>query len=92
MEVISEAWENELLIRLRRVEGQVRGLQKMIEEQRTGEELLIQLSAAIAALRKVSGLAFAGEVQQLLRELAEDSEEAQTRISKLVERFGQIAP
>jgi DNA-binding FrmR family transcriptional regulator len=41
------------LRRLRRLEGQVRGLQKMIEEDRYCPDIMIQISAAQEALRTV---------------------------------------
>jgi DNA-binding FrmR family transcriptional regulator len=41
------------LIRLRRIEGQVRGVQKMIEERRYCIDILTQLSSIAGALTKV---------------------------------------
>lgn len=41
------------LRRLRRLEGQIRGLQKMVEEDRYCPEIMIQISAAQEALRTV---------------------------------------
>lgn len=43
-----------LLKRLRRVEGQVRGVHKMVEEDRYCIDVLTQISAARAALDKVA--------------------------------------
>jgi len=40
--------------RLRRVEGQIRGIQRMVEEGRECEAIVTQLMAARAALDKVS--------------------------------------
>jgi DNA-binding FrmR family transcriptional regulator len=42
------------LTRLRRIEGQVRGLQKMIDEDRYCADILVQLSSVHEALRSVS--------------------------------------
>ncbi|WP_209122283.1 metal-sensitive transcriptional regulator [Alkalihalobacillus sp. BA299] len=39
--------------RLKRIEGQVRGIQKMIDEDRYCVDVLVQLSAVNAALKKV---------------------------------------
>ena len=39
--------------RLRRIEGQVRGLQKMVEEDRYCADIMIQISAVQEALRTV---------------------------------------
>lgn len=41
------------LTRLRRIEGQVRGLQKMVEEDRYCADVLTQISAVHEALRAV---------------------------------------
>ena len=43
------------LPRLRRIEGQVRGLQQMIENGRGCVEVAHQINAAVAALRRVQG-------------------------------------
>jgi DNA-binding FrmR family transcriptional regulator len=42
-----------LLTRLRRIEGQVRGIQKMLEEDRDCMDVVTQVQAARAALTKV---------------------------------------
>ena len=39
--------------RLKRIEGQVRGLQKMIEEDRYCVDILVQISAAKSAINQV---------------------------------------
>ncbi|MUK89264.1 metal-sensing transcriptional repressor [Ornithinibacillus sp. L9] len=39
--------------RLKRIEGQVRGIQKMVEEDRYCVDILVQISAISAALKKV---------------------------------------
>ena len=41
------------LTRLRRIEGQVRGLQKMVEEERYCADIMTQISSAHEALRAV---------------------------------------
>jgi DNA-binding FrmR family transcriptional regulator len=43
-----------VLTRLRRIEGQVRGLQKMVEDERYCADVLMQVSSAQEALRGVS--------------------------------------
>jgi len=43
----------EVLDRLRRIEGQVRGIQKMVEEERYCIEVLTVLRSVVAALGKV---------------------------------------
>jgi len=48
------ASKDQLLNRLRRVEGQVRGLERMVEENRYCIDVLTQISAVQAALDKVA--------------------------------------
>lgn len=46
----SEKERKDMLNRLSRIEGQVRGIKKMVEEDRYCPDILIQVSAATAAL------------------------------------------
>ncbi len=45
--------QKDMVVRLKRIEGQIRGLQKMINGNKNCEEILTQLAAARAALDKV---------------------------------------
>lgn len=47
------ATKDQLLSRLRRIEGQIRGIEKMVLEDRYCIDVLTQISAAQAALDKV---------------------------------------
>lgn len=49
-----EQEKKDLLARLNRIEGQVRGIGKMIEDDRYCIDVLMQLSAARAALDKIA--------------------------------------
>ncbi|HEV7963610.1 MAG TPA: metal-sensitive transcriptional regulator [Actinoplanes sp.] len=48
------ATKDQLLSRLRRIEGQVRGIERMVEEDRYCIDVLTQISAIQAALDKVA--------------------------------------
>ena len=58
MQPIPDEIKLELLVRLRRIEGQVRGVQRMLEEDRDCQDVLQQLSAVRSALQN-AGLIFA---------------------------------
>jgi len=57
-----------LLKRLKRIEGQVRGLQRMIEEERYCIEVLTQVSAVNAALDGVALKVMEDHVRHCVRE------------------------
>jgi DNA-binding FrmR family transcriptional regulator len=57
-----------LLRRLKRIEGQVRGLQRMVEEERYCIDILTQLSAATAALDGVGLRVMEDHVRHCVRE------------------------
>ncbi|WP_371878729.1 metal-sensitive transcriptional regulator [Conexibacter sp. DBS9H8] len=48
------ATKDQLKARLRRIEGQVRGVEKMVDDERYCIDILTQISAAQAALDKVA--------------------------------------
>jgi CsoR family transcriptional regulator, copper-sensing transcriptional repressor len=81
--------------RLRRIEGQVRGVQKMIEEEQYCVDVLTQISSVMAALQKVGVLILEDHIQGCVRTaLAEDSggEEAVAELIAVVERFVKAGP
>ena len=45
-----------LIKRLRRIEGQVKGIQKMIEAEKNCNDILTQVAAVRAAINKVGGM------------------------------------
>ena len=45
--------KRDVLLRLRKIEGQIRGIQRMVEEEIPCPEILTQVVAATAALKKV---------------------------------------
>jgi CsoR family transcriptional regulator, copper-sensing transcriptional repressor len=52
---LSPERRDDVLLRLRRIEGQVRGIQRMIEEDRDCREIVTQVAAVRSALSSVNG-------------------------------------
>ena len=65
------ASKEQLLARLRRVEGQVRGIERMVDEDRYCIDVLTQISAIQAALDKVALGLLDGHARHCMREGAE---------------------
>jgi CsoR family transcriptional regulator, copper-sensing transcriptional repressor len=80
-----------LLTRLRRIEGQTRGLQTMVMEDRWCPDILQQIAAVNAALDKVAlGLA-AGHVQHCMLEgAAGNSQRQQEMTDELMHALGRL--
>ncbi len=84
------ASKDQLLTRLRRIEGQVRGLQKMVEEDRWCPDILQQIAAANAALDKVAlGLA-AGHVQHCMVMGGDDPKRRDEMTDELMSALGRL--
>src|SRR5947209_20530254 len=79
----------DLLPRLRRVEGQVRGVQKMVEYERYCPDVLVQMSAIHESLRAVERILMKDHLQhcatQALR--SSDAKQAQRTYDELTELF-----
>src|SRR5690625_2509469 len=70
--------------RWKRIEGQVRGIQKMVEEDRYCIDILVQISAINAAWKKV-GLAVADRYEKHCVSQAVQSGEGNDAIEELIE-------
>ena len=74
------------LTRLRRIEGQVRGVQKMVEEDRYCADILTQTSAIQEALRAVGRELLRNHLKNCAATaIAKGSDEAESMYDELVE-------
>jgi CsoR family transcriptional regulator, copper-sensing transcriptional repressor len=83
-----------IMARLRRMEGQVRGVQRMVEEDQYCLDVLTQLSAIIAAARQTGLLVLEDHVRGCVlgSEQAQDEidrEELLTELIGAIDRFGR---
>ncbi|ABG03111.1 protein of unknown function DUF156 [Rubrobacter xylanophilus DSM 9941] len=79
-----------LLLRLRRIEGQVRGVQGMVEREEYCIDIITQISSLIAASERVAALVLKDHMEHCVRAAIEDGEQADRKIEELtaaVERF-----
>jgi DNA-binding FrmR family transcriptional regulator len=78
-----------VLARLRRIEGQVRGLQRMVEEDRYCIDVLTQVSAVKSALESVSLLLLADHVDHCVADAirAGDGGEKVAELNAAIERL-----
>jgi DNA-binding FrmR family transcriptional regulator len=73
-------------VRLSRIEGQVRGLMHMVEEDRESVDILTQLAALRAALDAVGSIVISQHVDCLALE-SDLSPQTLTSLKLLIERF-----
>lgn len=79
------ATKDELIKRLRRVEGQVRGIERMVDDDRYCIDILTQISAIQAALDKVA----LGLLDDHARHCVMDAE-GETRDERTAELMGAV--
>jgi CsoR family transcriptional regulator, copper-sensing transcriptional repressor len=83
------AEKDQLIKRLRRIEGQVRGVQKMVEDDRWCPDILQQIAAINAALDKVAlGLA-SGHVQHCMA-MSDDPARRDEMTDELMSAIGRL--
>lgn len=77
--------------RLKRIEGQVRGLQKMIEEDRYCVDVLVQISAIQAALNKVGYTVMERHTKTCVADAIRtgNGEESIEELMKVIEQFSK---
>jgi CsoR family transcriptional regulator, copper-sensing transcriptional repressor len=82
-----------ILARLRRMEGQARGVQRMVEEDQYCLDVLTQLSAIIAAARQTGLLVLEDHVRGCVLGTChhghEDQEEILAELIGAIDRFGR---
>ena len=75
------------ITRMNRIAGQVAGIKRMIEEERYCLDILLQLRAVRAAVKKVEGNILQRHMQHCVAEALGESPEAQQKVAELQKLF-----
>ncbi len=86
---MAAAVEKDILDRLRRIEGQIRGIQKMVEEQRGCEAVLTQIMSAKTALERVAAEVVTGSIEECMTD--RPPRQAQEEIARMVRLLSRTA-
>ena len=90
--MLDETQQQSLVTRLNRIEGQVRGIRRMVQEPRICVELLQQLAAAEAALNRISLAVLRYHVEKCVPAgVVRGEPETTKRLSELVDIFDRFA-
>jgi CsoR family transcriptional regulator, copper-sensing transcriptional repressor len=83
---LKEEMERNILSRLKKIEGQIRGLQGMVSNGKECEQILTQLRAAQSALKSVSALVLKSYLTKCYSQIGEkpNPEEVYRKLEKTV--------
>lgn len=70
--------------RLKRIEGQVRGVLKMMEEEKECKDVISQLSAARTALERTIAVIVAENLQQCVKDQQEKGEDSSEVVKEAI--------
>ena len=73
-----------LIARLRKMEGQLQGIRRMVEEDRYCVDVLNQLSSIIAASHKVSSIILGDHIRGCVRDALSRNEQSDDYMNELV--------
>ena len=78
--------------RLKRIEGQIRGLMKMIEEDKSCDEILIQIGSVKSALHKTGQVILEGHLHHCVLDGIREGKEDETmrKLLSAIEQFSRI--
>ena len=85
---VDDDLKKDALVRLKRIEGQVRGVQRMVEEQRYCADILVQISAVHESLRSVAQLMLRNHLQHCATDAFRSTDP--TRRSKMYDELVEL--
>ena len=82
---MNEELVKDIKVRLRKIEGQVKGIEKMVSSEACCKNILVQVAAARAAMNKVGGLILERYTKNCL--LSENDAVEKEKVDELVSTF-----
>lgn len=77
-------YDKSVINRLKRIEGQLRGVINMIEEKKDCKEVVTQLSASRTGIDRTIGLIVSMNLEQCIRESLESGENTEELVKEAV--------
>lgn len=77
--------DKKILNRLKRTEGQIRGIQKMIEDDKECVDVITQLSAVRSSVDRIMGIIVAENLKKCLENPEECSEIQEEKIEQAIQ-------
>lgn len=90
MKIRSEAVKEDLFNRLRRIEGQVRGVQRMLDDDRECREIVQQLNAIHAAVGNASQLFMRAYAKDCLLSAEGEERDVAEMIDELLDLMASV--
>lgn len=82
--------KKDILNRLKRAEGQLRGIQKMIEDEQECIDIVTQLTAVRSSINRTMGLVISNQITKALQDpnldLAQQEEKLQQALDLIVKK------
>jgi CsoR family transcriptional regulator, copper-sensing transcriptional repressor len=82
---------SKLIARLNRIEGQVRGLKKMVEEDRDCLQVMKQIAAAGGALRSLGAILLEDHLKGCVTIALRNQEDGSKMIEQVIEVFNKFS-
>ena len=81
-----------VVARLKKIEGQVRGIMNMVEKDVPCEDILIQIGAAKSALHKTGQVILEGHLHHCVLDAVRDGKEEESlkKLTSAIEQFSRI--
>jgi DNA-binding FrmR family transcriptional regulator len=90
--MLNDVQQRDLVSRLNRIEGQIRGIRRMVEEPRMCIDIVQQLAAAEAALGRISHSVLKFHVEHCVPQaIAKGEPEQRRRLQELADIVGRYA-
>jgi len=92
-DVIDDETKVKALGRLRRIEGQVQGIQRMVEEEKYCVDILLQLTAVEGAVEQVQRLLLGRHIESCVADAIRSgsTRDRQKKVDELLEVFSRFS-
>ncbi len=79
-----------VILRLRRIEGQVRGVQRMIEEESACGDVLTQIAAIKSAINQVGLIVFENHAHDCIYKVVADEQNDEEKFKEIVNMMSKL--
>lgn len=89
--MVQDARQKDLVNRIKTIKGHLGGIERMIEEEKSCQQILVQIAAVKAAIDKISAAIIENYAEECIIDAIDDPENVQVKVKEIIKTLTKFS-
>lgn len=89
--MVQDAQHKDLINRIKTIKGHLGGIERMIEEEKSCQQILVQIAAVKAAIDKISAAIIENYAEECIIDAIDDPENVKVKVKEIIQTLTKFS-